>query len=171
VQQILAFGRRQPHQFEIQPLRPLVEETLALLRSTLPARVMLERVLADQPVVASVDGIQFEQVLMNLCTNAWHALRDSTCTITVGLDEVELDAAQALAAGALLAGRYAHLWVRDTGVGMDAAPAARARRRRCGWCNEHRRRSMWLSPTTTCPTCPGWIWPKRWRTFVPTCRW
>ncbi|MDP3614162.1 MAG: PAS domain S-box protein [Rubrivivax sp.] len=125
VQQILAFGRRQPHELTVQPLRPVVEETLDLLRSTLPARVALERALTDQPVTASVDATQIQQVLMNLCTNAWHALQGSTGTITVGLEEAEFDAVQGLAADALPAGRYAHLWVRDTGTGMDAATRAR----------------------------------------------
>jgi len=125
VQQILAFSRRQPQALFNQPLRPLVEEASALLRTTLPARVNLECVLADTPVHAKVDGTQIQQVLMNLCTNAWHALQDSSGVIPVGLDEVTLDATQALAAGALPASRYAHLWVRDTGTGMDAVTCAR----------------------------------------------
>jgi CheY-like chemotaxis protein len=66
-----------------------------------------------------------QQVLMNLCTNAWHALSGSTGRIEVGLDERWLDASTGLLLGELPAGRYAHLWVRDSGVGMDAATRAR----------------------------------------------
>ena len=125
IQQILAFSRRQPQERVWQPLRPLVEESLKLLRTTLPARVELQTRLSDAPMVVFGDGTQIQQVLMNLCTNAWHALTDDTGTITVGLDEVRLDAAAARAAGAPAPGRYAHLWVRDTGSGMDAQTRSR----------------------------------------------
>ena len=125
VQQILTFSRRQPHELVHQPLRPLVEEALALLRSTLPVRVSLEAILSEAPLYQNADATQIQQVVMNLCTNAWHALQDSSGCITVGLDEVVLDAAAALAAGALSPGRYAHLWVRDTGSGIDAPTRAR----------------------------------------------
>jgi PAS domain S-box-containing protein len=125
VQQILTFSRRQPHQLVHQPLRPLVEESLALLRATLPARVSLQLALTEAPLYLNADGTQIQQVVMNLCTNAWHALLDSIGCITVGLEEVVLDATAALAAGGLTSGRHAHLWVRDTGRGIDAATRAR----------------------------------------------
>ena len=125
VQQILTFSRRQPHELVHQPLRPLVEEALALLRATLPARVSLEAVLSEAPIYLNADATQIQQVVMNLCTNAWHALQDNPGCITVGLDEVLLDAAAALAAGAWGPGRYAHLWVRDTGSGIDGLTRAR----------------------------------------------
>ena len=125
VQQILTFSRRQPQELVNQPLRPLVEEALALLRASLPARVRLEAVLTEAPLYLNADASQIQQVLMNLCTNAWHALQDSTGCITVGLEEAVLDAAAALAAGASGPGRYAHLWVRDTGTGIDTPTLAR----------------------------------------------
>ncbi|HET7528307.1 MAG TPA: PAS domain S-box protein, partial [Burkholderiaceae bacterium] len=125
IQQILAFSRRQPQERIWQPLRPLVEESISLLRSTLPARVELQARLGGAPLIVFADGTQIQQVLMNLCTNAWHALADSAGTITVGLDEALLDAAAARSAGALPPGRYAHLWVRDTGTGMDAQTRSR----------------------------------------------
>jgi PAS domain S-box-containing protein len=120
VQQILTFSRRQPQQMENQPLRPVVEDAMSLLRSTLPAGVGVDTVLADTPLYVNADSTQIQQVLMNLCTNAWHALKDSTGRITVGLEAVSLEAAGARAVGALPPGHYAHLWVSDTGVGMNA---------------------------------------------------
>jgi CheY-like chemotaxis protein len=56
---------------------------------------------------------------MNLCTNAWHALHDKAGQIVIGLDAVDIDAVNARTRG-LAAGAYAHLWVKDTGSGMDA---------------------------------------------------
>jgi len=126
VQKILAFSRMQPHALVNQPIRPLIEESIGLLRSTLPASVELDVQLADAPLAVSADATQVQQILLNLCTNAWHALQGSAGRITIGLDAAELDAVATELLGVELApGRYAHLWVRDTGSGMDAATRAR----------------------------------------------
>lgn len=125
VRQILTFSRREPHELQTQPLRPIVEETHKLLRATLPARVNLEVVLADAPVHVHADATQIQQVLMNLCTNAWHALVDSAGRVLIGLDAATLDEQNGRRPGGLPAGRYAHVWVSDTGTGMDAATRER----------------------------------------------
>ena len=85
VQQILAFSRRQPHELVLQPLQPVMEETLEMLRTTLPASVALVTRITDEPLWVNADATQMQQVLMNLCTNAWHALPDSRGRIEVGL--------------------------------------------------------------------------------------
>ena len=121
VQQILAFSRRQPHQLTAQPLRPLIEESVRLLRSILPAMVALEVRLEDRPLRVAADGTQLQQVVMNLCTNAWHALGGRAGRIELGLDSVDLDAEAAQRLGGISAGRFAHLWVGDDGSGMDEA--------------------------------------------------
>ena len=125
VQQILAFSRRQPPELRNQPLRPLVQESLALMRSTLPAGVVLDVELSDVPLHVHADATQMHQVLMNLCTNAWHALRGKSGRIGVGLEPVDLDAAAAQRPGGLPPGGYAHLWVSDDGCGMDVATLSR----------------------------------------------
>jgi len=125
VQQILTFSRREPQELVTQALQPVIVETHQLLRATLPARVELELLLVDPPVRALVDATQLQQVLMNLCTNAWHALGDAAGRIVVGLDAVVLDRAATQRLGDVPPGPYAHLWVGDTGIGMDAATRAR----------------------------------------------
>ncbi len=125
VHQILTFSRREPQELRTQPLQPVVEETHKLLRATLPARVEFDVVLTDRPLHARADATQVQQVLMNLCTNAWHALKDGSGRIGVGLEGVTLDLAAAQRLGGLAPGSYAHLWVSDTGIGMDAATRAR----------------------------------------------
>ncbi len=126
VQQILAFARRQPREVANCELRPLVDESIGLLRATLPAGVTLETRLCDEPLHVMADATQVEQVLMNLCTNAWHALGGSPGRVAIELAAVELDAAGARAIGvALPAGRYARLSVQDNGRGMNAATRAR----------------------------------------------
>jgi PAS domain S-box-containing protein len=125
IQQILAFARRQPQVLVNQALKPAVEETIALFRSCLPPSVSLHCELAAAgPAHVMADSTQIQQVLMNLCTNALHALDNRNGHIVVGLDEVRLDevAASPLA---LSPGHHARLWVRDNGRGMD--PKLRAR--------------------------------------------
>ncbi len=119
VQQILTFSRRQPNELVGQSLRPVVEETVALLRATLPAWVRLQTVLPDAPLLVQADATQLQQVVMNLCTNAWHALPEGRGHIEVGLQALSSEAATALELGDLPSGPCAHLWVRDTGCGME----------------------------------------------------
>ncbi|HEX5685863.1 MAG TPA: response regulator [Ideonella sp.] len=120
VRQILTFSRRQPQELSVQLLRPVYEETFQLLRATLPARVELEVVLTEDPVYVKADATQVQQVLMNLCTNAWHALKDGAGRITMGLEAAQYDGVGAhRGVAGLPLGRYAHLWVSDTGIGMD----------------------------------------------------
>ena len=125
VQQILTFSRRQPQALVAQPLQPVLQETLALLRATLPAAVRLDTVISDDPTPVEVDATQLQQVLMNLCTNAWHALPAGRGRIEVGLAAVDAAEAARLGDGVPRPGRYMHLWVRDDGSGMDAATRAR----------------------------------------------
>ncbi len=111
VQQILAFSRRLPQRREVQPLAPLVEESLSLLRSTLPASAVLEAQVDPEPLLVEVDAGQIQQVLLNLCTNALQALPAHVGRIRV--EVARTDDGQA------------RLSVIDNGSGMDAATVAR----------------------------------------------
>jgi signal transduction histidine kinase/ActR/RegA family two-component response regulator len=125
VQQILAIGRRQPQALANQPLLPLVEETAALLRPTLPASVQMQVQPGPTPVHAAVDAARLQQVLMNLCTNASHTMRGRSGCIEIGLGELA-EPLHPLRPGSALAGQpCAHLGVRDEGAGMDTATMAR----------------------------------------------
>ena len=125
VQQILAFSRRQAQQLVHQPLAPLVEEALTLLRSLLPAGVRLTTRMGGGELSVLADATQMQQVLMNLCTNAWQALDGRSGEVTVALRTVVLDAARALQTGGIAAGTYACLSVTDDGPGMDTATQRR----------------------------------------------
>lgn len=119
VQQILTFSRRQAQEMHCQPLTPLVEEALKLMRSLLPAGIRLVAHLPAQTLSVVADATQMQQVLMNLCTNAWQAMEGRSGHITVSLCEVRLDAAQALLLGDVPSGAFACLSVADNGPGMD----------------------------------------------------
>jgi len=124
VQQILTFSRRQEQALVRQTLTPLVEEGLGLLRSLLPAGVRLHASLADGLEVMA-DATQVQQVLMNLCTNAWQAFAGRGGEISVSLRRRELDATEAEILGGLAPGSFACLSVVDDGPGMDAATERR----------------------------------------------
>jgi PAS domain S-box-containing protein len=123
VQQILAFSRRDPGLLTEQPLRPVLEETLALLRATLPAAVRVDAVLPALPLGVRADATQLQQVLMNLATNAWHALPERGGHIEIGAERLSAD--RSPVPGQVAPGPLAHLWVRDNGSGMDEATLAR----------------------------------------------
>jgi PAS domain S-box-containing protein len=111
VRQILAFSRGEVGELRAEPLQPLVEETVALLRSTLPPLVRLHTRFDAATVWARIDASQVHQVLMNLCINALQALPAGGGEIVVGVER-------------LPDGR-AHLWVADDGAGMDAETQSR----------------------------------------------
>ena len=111
VQQILAFSRRLPQQREVQPLAPLVEEAVAMLRSTLPASATLHAQLEAEPLLVEVDANQIQQVVLNLCTNALQALPAHLGSIRVELQRTREG--------------QARLSVIDDGSGMDEATRAR----------------------------------------------
>ena len=125
VQQILTFGRKQPQQTRLIALRPVVEDAVKLLRATLPASVEIATAVSDIPLYVHADATQIQQVLMNLCTNAWHAMEGRAGRIEIGLDEVLLDAAAVSTLSDLQPGRHARLGISDNGCGMDAATQAR----------------------------------------------
>ncbi len=129
VHQILAFSRRETQLLASRPLLPLLEETFALLRSTLPAGVQLDAQFGSQcdeeALHVMADTTQIQQVLMNLCTNAWHALLGQPGRIQLGLRLAHLAAGAAERPPSLPPGDYAHVWVTDSGCGMDAATRAR----------------------------------------------
>ena len=130
VQQILTFSRMQAQELHTLALQPVIEETLDMLRAAMPAQVELRVHLPAQPVHVRADATQIQQIVMNLCTNAWHALPAGSGRIEVGLaveDAHSTGSADAASTWppALLNGARVHLWVADNGSGMDEATRAR----------------------------------------------
>lgn len=119
VRQILAFGRQQKPERKPISLRPVVAESLKLLRATLPATIEFKMDLSEAAPTVLADATEVHQAVMNLGTNAWYAMKDRIGRLTVTLRR------QDVAAGddeqsRLRPGPYAVLTVGDTGCGMDA---------------------------------------------------
>jgi two-component system, cell cycle sensor histidine kinase and response regulator CckA len=125
VRQILTFSRQQPHERLRQHLQMIIREALGLLRASLPATIEICQDLVPEAPPVLADAGQIHQVVMNLCTNAAHAMGDRPGRLTVRLTPRTLDEAACLSRPGLKPGEYAHLTVADTGHGMEAAVLAR----------------------------------------------
>lgn len=121
VQQILTFSRRQDSEKVLMQLQPIVTECVKLLRSTIPAMVRITYHVDRKCGPVQADPIQIHQVMMNICTNAWHALPQQDGHIDVTLTEQEVDALRADRHPDLRPGPYARLAITDNGHGMEAA--------------------------------------------------
>jgi PAS domain S-box-containing protein len=120
VRQILAFSRQQPPERKPIQLRPVVAESLDLLRATLPSTIEFDTSLATDAPTVLADSTQVHQILMNLGTNAWHAMKDHGGRLRVRLERSVVDAAHAARMTRLRPGAYACVSVSDSGCGMDA---------------------------------------------------
>jgi PAS domain S-box-containing protein len=119
IRQILTFSRQQPRERRSIDLLPVVEESLKLLRATIPSSIEFETSLATDSPTVLADATQIHQTIMNLGTNAWHAMRDRTGRLQVKLERWVVDLPQASAEQRLRPGVYARVSVSDTGCGMD----------------------------------------------------
>jgi len=119
VNQILAFSRQQEHEVKPVLLAPIVKEGIKLLRSSLPTTVQIEQGISDSSVAVLADPTQIHQVLVNLCTNAAHAMREKGGILSIGLDREDVDSSGRRHFLGLERGEYARLTVGDTGCGMD----------------------------------------------------
>ncbi|MFZ5573422.1 MAG: PAS domain S-box protein [Thermodesulfobacteriota bacterium] len=118
VQQILLFSRQERSQKIPCDISIIIKEALKLLRATLPATIEIRQYIASNQGIVVADQTQIHQVLMNLCTNAAHAMQEKG-----GILEVSLTAEEVVNEG--VAGRYLKLSVSDTGCGMDKATMER----------------------------------------------
>jgi PAS domain S-box-containing protein len=118
VRQILTFSRRTKSERKPVQLQLLVKETLTLLRASLPSTIEIHHALSADTGSVLADPTQLHQVLMNLCCNAEHAMREAGGVLHVGLDRTEVDAAFADGHPGLRPGPYVRLSVRDSGHGM-----------------------------------------------------
>jgi PAS domain S-box-containing protein len=117
VDRILGFSRSGLGERVPVNVQSVVEETLELLAASLPARIRLEKTLRAGEAAVIGDATHLHQVVMNLCTNAVHAM-DGGGLLSVVLERVELNEQRSLSRGTLAAGAYVRLAVSDTGIGI-----------------------------------------------------
>jgi two-component system cell cycle sensor histidine kinase/response regulator CckA len=120
VQQILTFSKQHEKERVAVKLSRIVKEALKLLRPALPSTIEIKLDLDTESEILA-DPTQLHQVVMNLCTNAYHAMQKDGGVLTVSLSEIFLDQQISAMYAGLEPGTYLKLTIRDTGCGMDEA--------------------------------------------------
>jgi len=118
VKQILAFSHQGQPERKPLDLASLIKEGLKFLRASIPSTVEIRQKIALGLGKVSADPTQVHQVLMNLCTNAAHAMRDGKGVLSISLSSTQVDTAFAEKHPPLVPGPYITLVVSDTGRGI-----------------------------------------------------
>jgi len=82
----LSFSRKMPPETSVIQLGDIAQETVSLLRATVPTNVSIQCVIDSASPPIKADPNQMHQVLMNLCTNAWHAMEPSGGTLEIRIE-------------------------------------------------------------------------------------
>ncbi|MDG4475794.1 cache domain-containing protein [Thiovibrio frasassiensis] len=118
VKQILTFSRKSGEERAPISPRPIVKEALKFLRASIPASVEIREDIASDCGAILADATNIHQIVVNLCTNAFHAMEAAGGVLTVIMKNVELDAGELAGEGDLQPGAYVLFSVGDTGPGM-----------------------------------------------------
>ncbi|MDD5758182.1 MAG: ATP-binding protein, partial [Desulfobulbaceae bacterium] len=124
VQQILAFSRKQQQAKMPLQVSLIVKEALKLIRAAIPATIDIKTEI-DSDATVLADATQMHQVIMNLCTNAYHAMMEHGGVLCVTLREKVVSSTESADISDLLPGHYLQLSVSDSGIGMDKATLAK----------------------------------------------
>ena len=121
VKQILTFSRQREEEKQPLYIQPIIKEALKLLRASLPSTIEIRQNIDTTSGYILSDPTQVHQVMMNLCTNAYHAMSERGGILEVAVKEVEITPEEANPKLQLKPGkRYVRLIVKDTGPGMPA---------------------------------------------------
>mgnify|MGYP005840532481 CR=1 FL=1 len=119
VQQILTFSRKDKLHRQPLILADIVDDSLKLLRATIPSNIDLQAKITATDSKIMADPTQIHQVVLNLCTNAHHAMElQQEGILHVEVADAKLNSNEA-AAKNLAAGSYVRLTVSDTGSGIS----------------------------------------------------
>ena len=118
VKQILAFSRHTEHESKPVQIGPIAKETLKMLRSTLPTTIGIQQNIAPELDNVMADPTHIHQIIMNLCTNAAHAMQNGGGTLSVSIQNSRLPDQTATLSVDLKPGKYLRLTIADTGHGI-----------------------------------------------------
>ena len=120
IQQILSFSRQSDSEKKPIKIAPIVEESLKLLRASIPASIEIRQDMDAAEDTILGNPTQIHQILINLCGNATHAMEETGGILEVHLEDIILNAQEASLYHHIKPGPYVRLTVRDTGHGIDA---------------------------------------------------
>ena len=118
VKQILAFSRQNKQERKPIQVAHIVKEAIKMLRASLPTTISIQHHIEKDTGVIEADPTQIHQVLMNLCTNASHAINEKDGVLEISLGNIDLDHRAAADIPGLKAGSYLKLSVKDSGEGI-----------------------------------------------------
>jgi two-component system, cell cycle sensor histidine kinase and response regulator CckA len=121
VEQILLFSRKDNGIIKIEPIdiNEVVRDTIKLLKSVIPKNVVIAENIKEQCGYVNANFTQLHQVIFNLCTNGYQAIKSNKGTLEIGLDTVAGERAHDINNVLSVDRRYLELIIRDTGIGMD----------------------------------------------------
>lgn len=125
VSRILSFSRFHHPERRAIDVGEVVADGVKFIRATLPSTVNVETNLPASCPPTLADPHQLHQVLLNLATNASHAMRDHHGTLTLALEARDVQTARSVATGVIAPGKYLVISATDTGCGMDSATLQR----------------------------------------------
>lgn len=117
VDQILTFGRHVKTEKRIVDVVKMVEGIEKLIRAMLPKNIIIQNQLPSHPVHIAITPSQFNQILMNLCTNAGYAMKESGGVLGISVETIPNCDSEILD---LKKGKYCKLSVTDTGTGIPS---------------------------------------------------
>jgi PAS domain S-box-containing protein len=118
VQQILTFSRNNNQECKPVQITPIIQESLKLMRSSLPATIDIRSHLEDENGFVMGDATQIHQMIVNLCTNAYHAMRDTGGVLNVYLDEACFETPTEAPLVGMRPGRFTRIRIQDSGHGI-----------------------------------------------------
>ena len=118
VKQILAFSRQSKEIDRPLKIGPIIKECLKLLRASIPATIEIRQNIAKESGAVVIDLTQIHQVIMNLCTNAAHAMQKTGGVLDVSFIEMDLGLEDKFMIKGLSPGKYVRITVSDTGHGI-----------------------------------------------------
>jgi CheY-like chemotaxis protein len=118
VKQILAFSRQTDE--DRMPVRAalIAKEAVKFLRATIPATIEIQTRIEERSGAVFANSVELHQIIMNLCTNAQHAIGDKTGILEVRVQDIEIDLSKDKGLIDLASGSYVRISVKDTGSGM-----------------------------------------------------
>jgi two-component system cell cycle sensor histidine kinase/response regulator CckA len=125
LRRLLTFSRETPTSLRPMLVAPVIVETVGLLQGTLPASVELRTAHISPTSAIHGDSTQIHQAILNILTNAWHALEGRPGCIDIGVDDLRFAEPALREHLTIPAGDYVHVHVHDTGSGMDASTRER----------------------------------------------
>ncbi|MCG8637196.1 MAG: DUF3365 domain-containing protein [Desulfobacterales bacterium] len=117
VNQILTFSRQESTEMKLMKIQHIIKEALKLIRSTIPTTIEIKQHVRNECAPITADPTQIHQIVMNLATNAYHAMEETGGILSVALSEADIRDKEDLL-WEMMPGSYVCLTVGDTGVGM-----------------------------------------------------